>query len=264
MRADHGVVATGDQGGHVQGRADDFPAAPSGSLAAHRAAVAIDRDHADEGGAGLATELAELGQTAEQGAGRLDSGARNACEQRFLFEPARGQLDQSVEIVVNRVELSFQHAQHGFDAGRDFRCDGLGQAIALGRVQFEDLPTACEQIDQRRRQGVGQRTQRGIDAGAEACQHGCVDRIGLGEYADGAGEVADLPGIDDDDRQARRGQRRDNGALVDNRRWIRARSGVAPVPEAGRSRRHAPSHRCRTKREAFPQPAGWRHPTELR
>lgn len=113
---------------------------------------------------------------AEQRAGGLGSDAGDAGEQRFLpkagdcrFKPARRLLDQPVEFVVDRVDLFFQHLPDGLDAGLSFGRDGLGpmeigdcRAVALGRVPFEELLAAREQIDQRCGLGIGQRTQRGL------------------------------------------------------------------------------------------------------
>ncbi len=59
----------------------------------------------------------------------------------------------------------------------------------------------------------------------EACQHGRVDPIGLGEDSAGFGEVADLSGVDDRNLMARVDQFGDEGPLA-NRRSLPRRSNT--------------------------------------
>src|SRR4051812_7359171 len=63
---ENGVVAAGHECGHVEGAAHLGSSAPSGALAAHFSAVAIERSDADEGSDLLAVKTSELGQIGDQ------------------------------------------------------------------------------------------------------------------------------------------------------------------------------------------------------
>ena len=86
------------------------------------------------------------------------------------------------------------------------------QAVLLGRQHLDQLPASGEQLLQGGDRVVRQRPGLGSDPLGEAGEHLGIERIGLGQLPSGFGEVAHLAGIGDDDRQAGRGQRGDEGA----------------------------------------------------
>ena len=63
----HRIVLAADEGGHVEDGADLGAAAPDHAFASERAAVAIERRHADEGCDLVAREAAEFGEGRQQG-----------------------------------------------------------------------------------------------------------------------------------------------------------------------------------------------------
>src|SRR5947209_12483984 len=65
-RLKKGIVAAGDEGGHVEGTAHLGPAAPGRALATHFSAVAVEGSDADQGSDLLAIETSELGQIGNQ------------------------------------------------------------------------------------------------------------------------------------------------------------------------------------------------------
>jgi hypothetical protein len=80
-------------------------------------------------------------------------------------------------------------------------------------AHLQQLAAAGQQRLERAGRGVGQRLRLRADALGEQRQGG-GDPVGLGQQAEGLGEVAGLAGVDDGDRQAGGGQRRGGGVLV--------------------------------------------------
>ena len=86
--------------------------------------------------------------------------------------------------------------------------------LLLGRAVRDQLaPAAAEELEVLDG-GAGLGPQRGPHRGREPRQHARVQPVGLGQDAVGAGEVASLARIDDDDWQASGAQGGDHGPLV--------------------------------------------------
>ena len=75
-------------------------------------------------------------------------------------------------------------------------------ALLLGVDHDDELAASGEPFAQAQQERVGHRFGCGPDGVSEMRDDAGVDCIGLGESADGAGELADLTWIDDGDRQA--------------------------------------------------------------
>ena len=80
---------------------------------------------------------------------------------------------------------------------------GGAPAIAFADQHRDQLPAPGDQVTQGLGLGVGQRSQLRSDRLGEVGQDLGVERIGLGQAARGAGEVAHLARVDDHDRQRR-------------------------------------------------------------
>ena len=93
-----------------------------------------------------------------------------------------------------------------------------GQAVPLGGQHLDELPAAGDQRGQILLRGVGERPRLGPDVRRKPRQHVRIQGVGLGEAPDRFGKVADLPRIDDGDRQPRqRERRRDIGFIAAGR-----------------------------------------------
>ena len=122
-------------------------------------------------------------------------------------------LHQGRQLAVDLREGRGQRGGHGVEA--QVQVGGVVAApLLLGRAGRDQLaPPATEELEVLDR-SAGLGAQRGSDLRREPRQHAGIDAVGLGQDAVGAGEVADLAGIDSDDRQAGRGQGGHHGALV--------------------------------------------------
>jgi len=115
------------------------------------------------------------------------------------------------------------------------RHDRAMQAVPFGREHAHHLPPACHEVGERAGFVVAQGLDRRPRHLREMGQHAGVERIRLGELADGAREVAGLAGIDDRDGESGHGQGGDDGAFVpaagldDDQRRDQAREPVAQV-----------------------------------
>jgi hypothetical protein len=107
-----------------------------------------------------------------------------------------------------------QHRQRGVDRRAHLRIAGAAAPVALHHDHLDDLAAPGDQFRQGPPLGVGHRPGLGADALGEQREEGGVDAVGLGEPARGAGEVADLAGVHDGDRQARGDEVRGEPGLV--------------------------------------------------
>jgi hypothetical protein len=86
-------------------------------------------------------------------------------------------------------------------------------AVALGGHHLDDLAPPHDQFSQGLGRGVGQRARLGMDAFGEQGDRLGIERVGLGQPPERAGEVADLARVDHRQRQSRSGERRGHHRL---------------------------------------------------
>lgn len=99
------IVPDGDDGGHVEGFAEQGPSAAGGSLPSERAAVAVGGSDADESCDLLVIELSEFGKFADQGCsgGWSDTGHR--AEQFGFGLQGLVAIDELLELLIDLLEL---------------------------------------------------------------------------------------------------------------------------------------------------------------
>lgn len=106
--AEGGAAADRGQGGHVPGRPDLGPSAPYGAWAAVLTAVPVAWCHADPGGHFLPLELAQFRQLRQQDTGQDGPHPRYTREQGILCLPDGMALAQGLQLLVNRLDFTFQ------------------------------------------------------------------------------------------------------------------------------------------------------------
>jgi len=121
--------------------------------------------------------------------------------------PDRRAPDGVVDVAIERGELRLQRGQRGIQRVLDTRIAGLLQPVGLHADHLHHLATTADEIREAAAVGVGQRARFGADALGEQRDDLGVERVGLGQPPDGAGERADLPGIDHGQRQTGTGER---------------------------------------------------------
>ena len=208
------VVLDGDEARHVERRPDFDAAALDHTLAAISAAVPVHRRDAGQGGDLVTVDLAELGQLGDQGAGDDIADARNALQQILLSAPDGAGFDQFVDGFVDARPLGFEPFEHGPERALRNAVVGSGQTLLLGIDYDDELAPTRQQFGEPDREVIGQCPRRRAHGLGEVGEHRGVDRIGLGQPADGAGELAHLTRIDDGHRQTGFDERGGNHALI--------------------------------------------------
>ena len=84
------------------------------------------------------------------------------------------------------------------------RIASLMEPIGLHANHLHHLAAASHQLRQGLAVGVGERTCVRPDAFSEQGDDLGVERVGFGEPPSGTGEIPDLTGVDDGERQGRR------------------------------------------------------------
>ena len=189
--------------------------------------------------------VAEFGHLGQQGGGGDRADAGDALEPGGAGLQGGCRLHGAGDLGVEPRQAARQEGQMDIDVGPDVR-GGLAAPVLLGPPRAQELPTPGDQRAQVPRGRLGARAHGRLDGGGEAREHLGIQRVGLGQDAVGAGEVAHLAWVDHRDRQARRLQRRHHRLLI-------AAAGLqheAPTPlrahppaqggVAGRSVRHPP------------------------
>ncbi len=103
-----GIVPGSDQRGHVEGGAYPSAATPDNAPPPPGAALTGERRDADQGGNGLAIQLAQFGQLRQQRQGRGGPDAGDAAQQIFPFPPDGAGLHLVVQGLVQVRQLCFQ------------------------------------------------------------------------------------------------------------------------------------------------------------
>ena len=116
---------------------------------------------------------------------------------------------------------------------------GEAAAIRLGAQHVHELTAPGDQFAEVLGLLRRQRADGGPHGLGEVGDDAGIERVGLGQEAGGAGEVPDLTGIDDGDREAGAGQRGRDGGFVAARGFEGdegGRQGAQAVDEGGQSR----------------------------
>ena len=103
-------------------------------------------------------------------------------------------------------ELRLGHLEDGGDGAGDARRAGLASAAAFQADHLDALAAAGDEFGQRLCLGIDDGAGLGADALGEEGDRLGIQPIGLGEPAGGAGEAADLAGVDHGERQAGAGK----------------------------------------------------------
>ena len=176
------------------------------------ATVAVEGGDADQGRDLAPVDLAQFGQLGEQDARDLRSDAGHALQELVLCPQVGTVLDAGLELVLDSLAFLREPGDVRLDPGSQGGGGGAA-ALALGDQHRDQLSTSGEQLTQMLGLGIGQRAQLQRDGLSEVGQDGGVERVGLGQPAGGAGEVANLARVDHHHRQPRRGQLRDQRPL---------------------------------------------------
>ena len=118
-----------------------------------------------------------------------------------------------VEQRVGRLHLALEPAEVGLDAARE-RAHGGGEPFLLHDDHREELPAPRHQVGHRLLLVGAGGAGRGLERLGVVGEHAGIERVGLGEDAQCAGEVAHRARVHDNDGQARVRERPRDGALV--------------------------------------------------
>ena len=200
------VASGGSQGGHVESGTYLGASAGNDTPATESTTVAVERSDADERGDLPAGELAQLGKLAEQSTSGLGTDTRDRLEEVFLFAPERRLFDVFVDVGVEGVDLAVEEGDGLLETDDDALGGRLMEAVDLGGACGDELSATRHKGFYGLFGVIGEGTGMGPDVACEACDDGGVEGVGLGELPGGAGEVADLSGIDDGDGDVACGQ----------------------------------------------------------
>ena len=119
--------------------------------------------------------------------------------------PDRTGLNPAVEIAVSVADLLFEPG----DVGEQILADGTAgqrEPIALSGAHLDQLPASGDKRMEVGLEIIGERARGGWHARGEGGEDRRIAAVGFLEGAERAGEIPDLAGIDDGDRQARGGE----------------------------------------------------------
>nr|WP_232493850.1 DUF4915 domain-containing protein [Novosphingobium kaempferiae] len=213
---DDWVCAAGDESGHVEGIAQGFSSADDASLSLEGAAFAIERSDADESGGLSAGHGSQLGHEGDEGGGGDGADAGGRAQPLMLV----GEVAAPGE---DAGDFGFEEEDFGGET-----LDALpGEALDQGMVGLLGLVGAAGAFLAQLAAGgdePGERCQQGIVAclalwqgRTEACDHGRVDAVVLGQDTGGAGELTQASRIDPARGQPGRTQRREQRAFISSR-----------------------------------------------
>lgn len=194
-----GVVAGGDESGHVKDRADLGATTTDVTLAAELTAIVVEGSDPGQGGGLGVGKGSEFGHEGDEGEGCDEADASDFLEARDPGCQRGGEFDLGGNESLDFGFLFFQ----GDDGARQnvekgFVGEGFFEIIVLGDLDEDvtaDLREAGELLLERVRKGK----RAGMENLGELCDGFRVQGVGLGETAFGFGEVADLSGIDASD-----------------------------------------------------------------
>jgi len=230
--SDDGIAAGGRHGAHVEHRTDVASSAPDLALSLVGTAVAVQRGNAHQGGDLAAVQGAEFRQSGDHRRGRDGAHAGEALEDLVLFAPQGAFADELAEVPVDGCQALFEDLDELLDVGTD-PLGGADQTVLLRREHLDDLTApgveGLELAELDRLEGP----DLGSDRFAETGQDAGIDGIGLGELSGGLGEVPDLPGVENHERQTLCGQVVDGVHLPAARGLEEHQGGVVRFDEVG-------------------------------
>jgi len=180
------VVAGSDERGHVENRAHARASAPHDAPPSPAAALAVKRSDSHERRNCLAVEATELGQVGQQGQRRGRADPRDAAQEVLALAPERTRLHPLAQEAVQLGQVFFQPR----DMALDMRLHGQRgclKPLTFGGQHPHELTPPGQQRRELLGRGVREGTRRGLHHLGEARQDRCIERVGLGQLADGAG-----------------------------------------------------------------------------
>jgi len=194
-----GVVAGGDEGGHVERGADLGAAAADAALTPELTAVVVEGGDAGEGGGLGVGEGSEFGHEGDEREGGDEADASDFLEASDPGCQCRGEFDFCGDEGLDFGFLFFQGndgARKNLEKG--FVGEGFFEIIVLGDLD-EDVTADLRETGELLLERVGKGKRAGMEDLGELCDGFRVQGVGLGKTAFGFGEVADLSGIDASD-----------------------------------------------------------------
>lgn len=211
---EYGVMASGDEGGHVERRPESGSAAPDASLAAELSTIVIQGSDSHQGGDLLTVELTELGQFGDECGGGHFADARNTFEKLVALVPVIVGFDELEDLPVDPFEVFVNGVDEVLNAVQDLFVDGQRPAIEFRGAMLDELSSPGGQFVELSLLFMGLSDRARLDVLGKPCDDEGVDAVGLGEQTERFGIVADLRWIDDRDGIAGGGQIADEGLLV--------------------------------------------------
>jgi len=211
---DDGIAASRGKGGHVQDGAEFFSAAPDRAFATELATVAGVRGDSGECGDLLAIEFSKFWQLRDERGTGDGSDARSALYDLEFGSPIIIALEQLSDAAFDGVRLAFNGLEHLANRFYDEFIGRLLEPTFFGGALLDELPTACnEGIEEALFFGDFCLWSRMHSLG-ELGQDGGVESIGFGVLAEGLGEIAGLPRIDQGHGQVGVLDRQETGTFV--------------------------------------------------
>ena len=168
---------------HVQATAHRTSAAADRAPSSELAAIAIEGGQADQCGDFSSTQLPQLGDLGDQGCTRARSNPRRALNNLGLLFPLVVRLDQRGDSLLEASDLLVDRIDALLKALFNELAGDVFPAVHFRGSQLDELPAPGDKVLQFelffRDFGLGPQ----LDCLAEACQHGHVDAIGLGQVS---------------------------------------------------------------------------------
>src|SRR5713226_7643153 len=200
------VVACRDHGPHEQSAAHARSAAADEAFAPPFAGLPGPRSKSGEGRDLAAVERTQFWQFGNQGARDGWPNARHRGEQVFLLGPGRRSPHVVGDVVVQFGQFLLQRLAQPGDALLQAGKSDMTCALAFCRDHLDDLAPAGDKIGEQLCCRVGQLPKPRFGGFSKVRDHGGIDRIGLGTFAERLREGPYLSGIDHHHRQAGAGQ----------------------------------------------------------
>ncbi len=215
---DGGIVAGGDQSAHVQDCPHRSPSSPRLALAAPLAGVAVEGGDSHQGAQALVRDGSKLWQFGQEGSREDSPDAWDTPPEESLVLLESGVLlDGALKVPIDALDLLVEPL--------DVRPDTFGerlrshlQTVVLGDEHLDVLTPPGEDALQSDSFLLGDDAASWLDRPGERPGESGEDEgvylVGLGEPADGFGEVSGLAGVNDGHGDRAGGEHRGGEALV--------------------------------------------------
>ena len=207
------IVSASAQSGHVEHITDWQPTTVDAAMSFEPAAVEVIRGETDEGGDLLAAHLTELRQQRDESEGERGADALHRG-QEFITPSEIGIAGNDLSHAsVEQKDIGFEPRQATFVEAPQ---DGI---LEVGGLVFDrdmlvaKLPPHGDDLSELLCGRIVLHDPCWHDRDI-FCDQPRIEAVVLGEHATGAGELAQLVGVDASHRQVRRQQGSDDGALV--------------------------------------------------